>query len=96
MSRGTFGASTEAPLEALVPHVIFRAVQDFIYFIDLTSNTLFLPLSVSNLELKPFHYSLYFSILEYLFLYFPILCLNHQFYLFNSMIIKNIKFVSAL
>ena len=67
MSRGAFGASSEAPLEALVPHVIFRAVQDFIYFIDLTSNTLFLPLSVSNLELKPFHYSLYFSILEYLF-----------------------------
>lgn len=44
-----------------------RAVQVFIYFTDLTSNTLFLPLSVSNLELKPFHYSLYFSILEYLF-----------------------------
>lgn len=67
MSQGAFGASSEAPLEALVPHAIFRAVQVFIYFTDLTSNTLFLPLSESNLELKPSHYSLYFSILEYLF-----------------------------
>ena len=67
MSQGAFGASSEAPLGALVPHAIFRAVQVFIYFTDLTSNTLFLPLSESNLELKPSHYSLYFSILEYLF-----------------------------
>lgn len=53
---GAFGASSEVPLEALVPHAISRAGQVFICFTDLTSNTLFLPLSVSNLKLKPFHY----------------------------------------
>ena len=53
---GAFGASIEVPLEALVPHAISRAGQVFICFTDLTSNTLFLPLSVSNLKLKPFHY----------------------------------------
>lgn len=46
----------QAPLEALVPHAISRAGQVFICFIDLTPNTLFLPLPVSNLKLKQFHY----------------------------------------